>query len=273
MSLLLGFLLFTATAFADDHLAVAEQILAKEPVADMGRTMIEIGTFFEGKPYVGGTLEQKGEESLVLNLDAFDCFTFNENVLALAFTLQQGGGLEDYKHNLQALRYRGGVIDGYPSRLHYTVDWAYDNVSQGFLKDVTAEIGGVPYEKTINFMTANRHYYDALKEDDAAWSRMKQIETAINERSYSYIPKEKVAALEAGIQDGDFIAITTKVEGLDVSHVGLAVRGEDGRVYMLHAGLKHKRVEVTDTPLADYLAGNKSQTGIMVFRPLKPNKS
>ncbi len=47
--------------------------------------MLEIGKFFLGTPYVVGTLETKRGEHLVVNLREFDCVTFVENVVALAW--------------------------------------------------------------------------------------------------------------------------------------------------------------------------------------------
>ena len=47
--------------------------------------MLEIGKFFLGTPYVAGTLETKGAEHLVVNLREYDCVTFVENVVALAW--------------------------------------------------------------------------------------------------------------------------------------------------------------------------------------------
>ena len=44
-----------------------------------------------------------------------------------------------FADNLQKIRYRDGVIDGYTSRLHYTSDWIENGVRQGFLEDVTAQ--------------------------------------------------------------------------------------------------------------------------------------
>jgi hypothetical protein len=37
-------------------------------------------------------------------------------------------------------------------------------------------------------------------------------------------------------------------------------------VYLLHASSDAGRVLISEKPLAEYLAGNKSQTGIMVAR-------
>ncbi len=50
--------------------------------------MLEIGKFFLGAPYMAGTLETKGAEHLVINLRKFDCVTFVENVVALAWLVK-----------------------------------------------------------------------------------------------------------------------------------------------------------------------------------------
>ena len=63
------------------------------------------------------SLDRDGEEELVIRTDAVDCLTFVE------YTLAQALG-SSFTENLQKIRYRDGIIDGYPSRLHYTSDWA-----------------------------------------------------------------------------------------------------------------------------------------------------
>ena len=75
--------------------------------------MLRIGKSYLGTKYVANTLDQDGEESLVIRTDAVDCLTFVEYTLAQAL----GSSFAD---NLQKIRYRDGIINGYPSRLHYT---------------------------------------------------------------------------------------------------------------------------------------------------------
>ncbi len=72
------------------------------------------------------SLEKDGDEQLVINLTGLDCTTFLENSLALARCIKKGTtSFEDYLEELQFIRYRDGVIDGYTSRLHYFSDWIY----------------------------------------------------------------------------------------------------------------------------------------------------
>ena len=76
---------------------------------------------FLGAPYVAHTLEVNavGDERLVVNTRELDCTTLVENVVAL--TLCARNNERDYaafRKYLRQLRYRQGVIKGYPSRLH-----------------------------------------------------------------------------------------------------------------------------------------------------------
>jgi hypothetical protein len=129
---------------------------------------------------------------------------------------------------------------------------------------VTAQVGGEVYNKKIDFMSTHRSAYPALA-DDAFYETIIEVEGELNKKQRYFIPKEKLASLEVNIQNGDLIAITTSIGGLDVSHTGMAIR-ENGRIHLLHASSNSNKVEVSTKPLADYLMGNKRQSGVMVCR-------
>jgi hypothetical protein len=103
---------------------------------------------------------------------------------------------------------------------------------------------------------------------------IRAVETAENKMNarggFYYIKKEDVASIEKGIHDGDLIGITINLPGLDCSHTGIAVKGGDGRIHLMHASLTMKKVVISDQPLAEYLAGNSKQTGILIYRPIEP---
>lgn len=246
------------------------EALAGERNLPIGALILAVAASYLGTPYEGHTLEREGKERLVIHFESFDCFTLLEHVLAMARTLKtKAPGFDRYAAELTHIRYRDGRIDGYPSRLHYTSDWGFDNGEKRILQDITADLGGVSLKKNIGFMSAHCDSYRQLA-DDGFYAEIQRIEARINEREPYYIPKERVAELEGRIQDGDLLAITSAVEGLDIAHVGFAIQKKDGRIYMLHASSVHQQVEITANPLADYLAGIRSQTGIMVFRSLEP---
>jgi len=54
------------------------------------------------------------------------------------------------------------------------------------------------------------------------------------------------------------------------SHVGLALRTPDGVLHFLHASAPHNYGKVVvDSRLSDYLGKYRSDSGILVARPLK----
>ena len=230
-----------------------------------GVLVLEIGRFFLGAPYQTGTLEMPGREKLVVNLHAFDCTTFVETVLALARCAAAGNFSPlPFRKNLKQLRYRRGNIDGYASRLHYFTDWLADNQKKKKLKDVSRDLGGRPHRKKINFMTAHRDLYAGLK-NEIQLNQMMRVEKNLSRRVFYIIDKNRVSRRQAAIQQGDLIAFATNQEGLDVAHVGFAVR-RGGHLHLLHASSEGGAVAVSPETLPAYLKRHKTFTGILVAR-------
>jgi len=241
--------------------------LRKQPINDV---VIAMGKSFLGTNYVAHALEVPGEERLVVNMHGLDCVSFYENSLVLARCIKMNRlTFDDYKQQLQFIRYRGGVIDGYTSRLHYTSDYFYDNEQRGIWKNVTKNLGGIPYVKTINFMSTHPEAYRQLREKPALIEVIKHQEEEITKRPKFYLPKDKVASVAEKIRSGDILGITTSIPGLDTSHTGIAIR-QGGALHFMHAPDVGKKVQITDVTLAEYLARNKKQTGIMVVQPNEP---
>ncbi len=241
--------------------------LGKKPIGDV---VVEIGKTFVGTEYVAHTLELPGEERLVVNMRGLDCVSFYENSLVLARCVRKNKqSFEEYKAELQFIRYRGGRIDGYPSRLHYTSDYMYDNENKGVWKNMSKDLGGVRFKKEVNFMSTHPDSYRQLKENPEFLKEIEKQERAINARGMFHIPKDLVAQISDKLANGDILGVTTDIEGLDTSHTGIVMR-QNERAYLLHAPLAGKKVTISEKPLEDYLAGNKRQVGIMVVRPLEP---
>jgi len=256
----------------DQEICLAKFELAKEnklsskPINDV---IAEIGKSFVGTEYVAHTLEKEGDERLVINLTGLDCTTFLENALILARCVKFGkASFEDYQKELTLVRYRDGKINGYPSRLHYFSDWIFNNNKKAIVVDITKKIGGKPYNKNVNFMTTHRDSYKQIATNDEFYNIIKKQEEEINKREHYFIPKGMIKKIEDKIGNGYLIAITTEMEGMDIAHVGIAVKMDDGRIHFLHAPLSGSKVQMTDVPLYDYLQKNKKQTGIMVLQPV-----
>ncbi len=239
---------------------------ANEDKTAIGPELVRVGRAFLGTPYVAKTLEVGEDEQLVVNLRGLDCTTYVENVLVMG-RLASEGKLQwnRYVRGLEQVRYRKGKRDGYPSRLHYFTEWIRDNEAKGLVRNITEELAGVTIQKDINFMGTHRDLYPFLA-SDANYREMVEIEKQLSSTPLCVLPRSEVAQREHLIQDGDIIALATDIEGLDVTHTGLAIRLDDGRIHLLHASTVGE-VVISDEPLADYLQGVKRNTGIIVARP------
>jgi len=242
--------------------------LAEKPINDV---MTTIGRSFIGTPYVAFSLENDSTETLDVDLTGLDCTTYLENVLVFGRIIKKGNpDFDKYCSELQYVRYRDGIIENYTSRLHYFSDWIFENCKKGIVTDVTKEIGGEPIAFHVSFMSQNPDKYNHLKKNPRFVSIMKAKEDDINKREYYYIPKDKVSKFEDKIHNGDLIAITTNLPGMDIGHVGVAVKQPDGRIHFMHAPLSGAKVQISENPLPEYLAKIKKHTGIIVLRPVEP---
>jgi hypothetical protein len=240
----------------------------------VGEAVGRLAVSFAGATYTPGTLEPPGPERLVVNLREFDCVTFVENVLALARFAREGGvdALADpsaakarYERYLTDLRYRGGVIDGYPSRLHYFSEWLSDNATRGTLRLVTPRAR--EDSEPIRFMSTHPKSYRQLA-DSAVLASIRATEDRLNRAGPRlFVPQDRIGAVAGDIATGDVIAATSTVPGLDVAHTGIAV-WRAGRLHLVHAPLVGKVVEVSERPLEDRIRSIPSQDGIMVARPI-----
>ncbi|MEO8398705.1 MAG: N-acetylmuramoyl-L-alanine amidase-like domain-containing protein [Ignavibacteriaceae bacterium] len=248
-------------------LAVSKD-LSEKPIGDV---ITEIGKSFLGTEYIAHTLEKRDSEQLVINLTGLDCTTFLENALVFGRLIKEGKtSFEDYQYELKKIRYRDGKIDKYPSRLHYFSDWIYNNTQKGIVDDVTKKIGGKSIKFHVSFMSENPQYYTQLKDEPEFIPIIKKQEKEINSREYYYVPNENVAEIEDKIHNGDLIGITTNLKGLDIGHVGIAIKMDDGRIHFLHAPLVGADVQISEDPLPVYLSKVKKHTGIIVLRPIEP---
>lgn len=226
---------------------------------------------FIGKPYAAHTLEINDDERLIVNTRQLDCTTFVESVTALVMCSRQGkASFCDYIEMLGNLRYRGGKVDGYTSRLHYFSDWISDNEIMGMVDEVQAppEVFSSIQKLNVNYMSRHPEMYKALAAEPFLVKTIKGIEQGMAGKTVRYIPKERVGDvgnMRRVIRDGDIIAIATSIDDLDVSHVGFAV-WHDNCLRLLHASSYYKKVVEDKILLYDYLRKRKSNIGIRVVR-------
>ncbi len=240
-------------------------------------TAVNIGRQFLGKPYIAHTLDQNPTEQLVVNLREFDCTTYLETVLALSLAGQDVADKanpvlteQTFRNYLTRLRYRNGRIDGYASRLHYFSDWLRDNEHKGLVADVSNELPGhLTVAKPISYMTTETYKYPHLS-DPAIFKQVALTEASLSKQSFSFIPAKNIRLAESQLQEGDIVMMIAARPGLDMKHVGLAVRQPNGRMHLLHASSDQGMVVVTPYPISDYVLWHKRLSGIRVAR-LRPS--
>jgi len=242
---------------------------AKEKSLPIGDLVLKIGLDFLNTPYVAKTLDRTKEEKLVVNLQELDCTTFAENCLALARTIKSNNAsVATFCKELEGIRYRGGVLDGYASRLHYFSEWISDNESRHHVQSMAAQMGGEILPVILNFMSNHPKEYPQLINDPVTTAKIKTIEEKVSGQKFYYIPASKFESIEKLTKNGDIVTLTTSIPGIDVSHVGILLQKE-GRVYLLHASSSSMKVVVSTEPFAQYLAKSKKTTGVMIARPLE----
>jgi hypothetical protein len=242
----------------------------------IGERTAAVGQALTGTRYKSYTLEIDNRiESPSVNFNGLDCWTFFETSLAFARMLNEPEANwtpEDFLHYIEVDRYRGGVCTGeYLSRLHYLEDWLYDNDKRGLVEDLTAKLGGKNVPHAAHEMTVGWRHYRYLAANKSLLGPLARMEGDVSRRPLYQIPKTRVAKIEPKLQSGDIIGIVSHDGRLySTSHVGLALRTSDGVLHFLHASAPHNygRV-VVDSRLSDYLKKYRSDSGILVARPLK----
>ncbi len=239
--------------------------MASEQDISPGDLALEIGRLFLGTPYRANTLENAGREKLIAVLTAFDCTTFVETVIALSRSAASGKlSPARFRKNLRFIRYRQGKTDGYASRLHYFTDWLADNQKKKVLINASGLPAGRPARKLINFMTTHRDLYPGLKSKDQ-FCKMMMIERKLSGKISYIVDRDEVVKQQSAIHPGDIIAFVTAREGLDVAHVGFAIR-QGGHWHLLHASSKEGAVVISKETLPAYLKSHPALTGIMIAR-------
>jgi Protein of unknown function (DUF1460) len=259
---------FTGQETFEQLLTVARELGWHE--LSIGHRVGALGMALRQTPYVPATLElYEDREVCSVNLRGLDCVTFFESALALARMLRRGGRTpEALLAEVTVMRYRGGQLTDYASRLHYMSDWFFDNQQKGVVRVITRDLpGATRLAKRLNFMSTHPEAYRPLKANPDLVRKIARIEGQITAREMEYVPKEKVPTAQPLLMTGDIVGITTAIEGLDCSHAGFCYRAE-GVLRLLHASTTQNAV-ILDEDLAAYLARVSTHTGIMVARPLE----
>jgi hypothetical protein len=98
------------------------------------------------------------------------------------------------------------------------------------------------------------------------------METNVSSRPLYQIPKNRVAGIESKLRSGDIIGIISRDRSgvYSTAHVGMALRTSGGVLHFMHASSpgNYGRV-IVDEELSKYLYRYRSDSGILVARPLR----
>lgn len=214
--------------------------LLKEAAAfpTIGERLKFISAQFIGKPYIVGPLIGSATEPEVFTAtyDGFDCVTYLETCLALAWAKQA----DEVNDLLREIRYRNGNIK-WEDRLHYTTDWNKYHIKRGVFTDVTRGDDTLSRTKEINFLKC----------------------FAPRTITYRYFPKRKLNKVSQQFRDGDLIYFASTRKGLDTFHVGLLFWVND-KLVMRHSA--KSKGGVVEQELAEFVKVN-TMPGFIVVRP------
>jgi hypothetical protein len=243
----------------------------------IGERTATVGQALVGTRYKSFTLEIDNRiEAPSVNFNGLDCWTFFETSLAFARMLnepEENWTPEQLLRYIETDRYRGGVCTGeYLSRLHYLEDWLYDNDRRGLVEDLTRKLSGGTVPHSAREMSVGWRHYRYLAANKSLLGPLARMEARVSSQTLYQIPKNRVAGIESKLRSGDIIGIISRDRsGLySTSHVGLALRTNDGVLHFMHASSPGNSGRVVvDAHLSKYLYRYRTDSGILVARPLR----
>ncbi len=249
----------------------------------MPERLEKMSALFLGKPYLLGALGEgasgRYDQYPLYRVDAFDCLTFVETVLALSLA----DNPDSFKQMMNKIRYQDGHVS-FLMRNHFTdLDWNKHNQRNGFLKDVTLSIHNQhqqPIAKIASAVINKPAWYQHFSSSrirlakplfDEQTKRLNELKRRgqsllIQKVSIPYIPltalfdasgKVNTAILQQ-IPNGAIVEIVRPNwdlreaigTALNVSHLGFAFWRDDILMFRNASTLKG---HVVDQPLVDYL--------------------
>jgi hypothetical protein len=133
------------------------------------------------------------------------------------------------------------------------------------VRDISAELHGIVDSEAVDFMSTHTDAY-AQMVDISNISLIKETEERLSTADRVYIPEDRINEVVQEIHDGDIIAATSTVAGLDVAHTGLAL-WIDETLHLLHAPLVGEAVQISEASLAERINKIEGQDGIIIARP------
>jgi hypothetical protein len=220
-----------------DEAAELVRVAVKEPY--LGKRIARISGILLGRPYAEGSLGGGPglSEEFRADLNAFDCVTFIEVVLAFALARTS----DEFIAALRRIRYREGVIE-WSQRNHYMVDWATNNEQQGFVRNLSSGPYAVEKTCTLGLIAG----------------------LPARTTTFWYLPAQTTPTVADLFEVGDLMLFVSTRETLDVFHTGLLVERQEH--WMLRHATRSAGM-VIEQELSEFM-GQNEMAGIVLLRPL-----
>ena len=218
---------------------LTQQILKEAvPFPTIGERLKFITAHFIGKPYIVNPLigSDTEPEIFTATYDGFDCVTYLETCLALAWAKNA----DQVNDLLRETRYRDGNVQ-WKNRLHYTTDWSKYHIQRGGFTDITRGADTLSRTKELTFLKA----------------------FPPRTSTYRYFPKRKLNKVGKRLRDGDLIYFASTRKGLDTFHVGLLFWAND-KLVLRHSA--KSKGGVVEQELAEFVKVN-TMPGFIIARP------
>jgi hypothetical protein len=195
---------------------------------------------FLGRPYTEDPLigSARTPEVFTASLNAFDCVTYIETILALA----RSGSYDEFAKWLRKIRYEHGRV-AWNRRNHYISDWIRSNAREGIVRPVPLPAGSVVVrERVLNLLP----------------------ELPVQKVQVKAVPKGNLHRLEGSVRTSDLIFFASTRKNLDVFHGGIVIR--NGKRLLLRHAVR-SRGFVVEQDLKEFLQANR-MAGVILIRPV-----
>ncbi len=219
----------------------AQKLLSKtkvhHSVADrMGSfSKLFLGCPYEANPLIG---TRDTPEVFTASIEAFDCVTYVETVLALSLAESP----DEFVDWLRRIRYEDGRVE-WERRNHYMTAWIRNNIRIGAVRRIAVDVRATSKDRLLDAVPSLRP----------------------TRARFSCVPKREMRRLERRLRTGDMIFFASMRAQLDVFHCGILVR-DSGSLWMRHAA--RSRQCVVEQKLSDFLGANR-MAGVIVVRPVE----
>jgi hypothetical protein len=254
LAAMIALALTLAAAFDQAPLAALPEAQLDQKLAEIhgspaiGDRIDALSKLFLGTPYADYPLGEGGsgpEPQARFRLDAFDCQTFVETVMAMA----NAKSVAETKALLDDIRY-GKAPPSFANRNHFTeAQWLPANIGKGYLREGVQSIDG-------------RAPVAELVLDKAQWGkvalldRLKAANIPDGRFAIRYLPIAQMKARAGSIEPGSVILVVREADPkrvVRVSHMGFVVRGKQGLMVRHASPTQELGHRVVDEPFEAYL--------------------